>query len=159
MSSHCPILRVAAPFRRSTARLNDEPRAVTHQRAAPIDRCSTGLIVAKLVARPNYEELASFYLDVMNRHKFYLKYFQPLLKALESVEPLREEELASLTVERFLGRGERARHNLTGDIAEGRSAEGRRSRRSAKKIRVTHNRPRVKAPIYRGAIKIGTGKG
>ena len=51
-------------------------------------RCSTGIIVAKLVGRPDYEQLAAFYLDVMTRDNkgFYLKRFQPLLKSLESVE-------------------------------------------------------------------------
>ena len=44
---------------------------------------------------------SSFYLNVMEQHKFYLKYFQALLKWLENVEPLTEEELASLTVQRL----------------------------------------------------------
>ncbi len=79
--------------------LNGDPRSMTHQRSLPWFRCSTGIIVAKLVARPDYEELASFYLDVMRNHKFYLKYFQPLLKSLEDVEPLREDEIANLTVQ------------------------------------------------------------
>jgi hypothetical protein len=70
------------------AELNDKPGERTHQRALAWFRCSTGLIVAKLVGRPDYEQLAAFYLDVMTRDNkgFYLKRFQALVKSLESVE-------------------------------------------------------------------------
>ena len=95
--------RATAPCGRSITRLNDDPGSSTNQRGLQWYRCSTGIIVAKLLARPNFEELAAFYLDVMKRDNkgFYLKYFQSLLKSLGDVEPLPEEEVARLTVKRF----------------------------------------------------------
>jgi hypothetical protein len=70
------------------AELNDKPAERTSHRGLAWFRCSTGIIVAKLVGRPDYEQLAAFYLDVMTRDNkgFYLKRFKPLLKSLESVE-------------------------------------------------------------------------
>ena len=71
------------------AELNDKPAERTVQRALAWFRCSTGIIVARLLNRPGYEQLAAFYTDVMARDNngFYLKRFQSLLKSLESVEP------------------------------------------------------------------------
>lgn len=45
--------------------------------------------MARLLGRPNYQELAAFYVDVMTRDNkgFYLKRFQALLKSLDAVEP------------------------------------------------------------------------
>ena len=70
------------------AELNDKPGERTQHRALAWFRCSTGIIVAKLLGRPDYDQLASFYTDVMSRDNkgFYLKRFQALLKSLESVE-------------------------------------------------------------------------
>jgi hypothetical protein len=70
------------------AELNDKPGERTHQRALAWFRCSTGLIVAKLVGRPDYEQLVAFYTEVMTKDNkgFYLKRFQPLVKSLESIE-------------------------------------------------------------------------
>jgi hypothetical protein len=52
-------------------------------------RCSTGIIVAKLVGRPNYDEVAAYYLKALTKSGkgFYLKWFEPLLKFLETVKP------------------------------------------------------------------------
>jgi hypothetical protein len=71
------------------AELNDKPGERMHNRALAWFRCSTGIIVAKLVGRHNYGELVAFYTDVMTRDNkgFYLKRFQALVKSLESVEP------------------------------------------------------------------------
>jgi hypothetical protein len=71
------------------AELNDKPAERTPQRALAWFRCSTGIIVARLLGRHDYEQLAAFYTDVMTRDNkgFYLKRFQALLKSLESVEP------------------------------------------------------------------------
>ena len=70
------------------AELNAKPGERTRQRALAWFRCSTGLIVAKLVGRPDYEQLVAFYTDVMTKDNkgFYLKRFQALVKSLESVE-------------------------------------------------------------------------
>jgi hypothetical protein len=71
------------------AELNDKPAERTpHRGGLAWFRCSTGIIVARLVDRPGYEQLAAFYLDVMIRDNkgFYLKRFEALLKSLESVE-------------------------------------------------------------------------
>ena len=71
------------------AELNDKPGKRTPHSALAISRCSTGIIVAKLVGRPDYERLAAFYTDVITKDNkgFYLKWFLPLLKSLESVAP------------------------------------------------------------------------
>jgi hypothetical protein len=68
--------------------LNDKPNERTRHRALAWFRCSTGIIVAKLVNRPEYEQLAAFYADVMTQDNkgFYLSRFQSLLKLLESIE-------------------------------------------------------------------------
>lgn len=71
------------------AELNDKPGERTRHRALAWFRCSTGIIVAKLVGRLDYEQLAAFYTDVMTQDNkgFYLNRFQSLLKSLESIEP------------------------------------------------------------------------
>jgi len=68
--------------------LNDKPGERTHQRPLAWERCATGIIVAKLIGRSDYEQLVSFYTDVMTQNSkgFYLKFFQALLKSLESIE-------------------------------------------------------------------------
>lgn len=69
------------------AELNDKPGERSPHRSLATFRCSTGIIVAKLVGRPDYEQLAAFYADVMARDNkgFYFKPFQALLKSLETV--------------------------------------------------------------------------
>lgn len=76
------------------AELNDNPTTRTPHRVAPWLRCSTGLIVAKLVGRPNYDELVQIYSGIMtNTDKgFYLKRFQQLVESLKSI-PSRSGEL------------------------------------------------------------------
>jgi hypothetical protein len=71
------------------AELNDKPSERTHHRPLAWERCSTGVITAKLVGRSDYDRLVTFYTQVMteNNKGFYLKRFQALLKTLESVEP------------------------------------------------------------------------
>jgi hypothetical protein len=70
------------------AELNNKRGERTHQRVGAWFRCSTGIIVAKLVGRPDYEQLAAFYAEIMTQDNkgFYLKRFQALVKSLESVE-------------------------------------------------------------------------
>jgi hypothetical protein len=70
------------------AELNTKPTERTPHRVAPWLRCSTGIIVAKLIGRPDYQHLADVYTDVMTRSDkgFYLKSFRALLKSLEFVE-------------------------------------------------------------------------
>jgi hypothetical protein len=70
------------------AELNDKPAERTHHRALAFFRCSTGIIVAKLAGRPNYDELASLYADVMTRDNngFYFKRFEELLTLLKTIE-------------------------------------------------------------------------
>jgi hypothetical protein len=70
------------------AELNTNPTAPTKLRPLTWQRCSTGIIVARLVGRPNYEQLATVYTSEMkDRDRFYLKYFLPLLDSLQTVEP------------------------------------------------------------------------
>jgi hypothetical protein len=71
------------------AELNDRPSERTQHRSLAWFRCSTGIIVAKLVGRTDYKRLAAYYSDVMARDNkgFYLKRFQSLLKSLETIEP------------------------------------------------------------------------
>jgi hypothetical protein len=70
------------------AELNNKPAERTYHRALAWFRCSTGIIVAKLVGRSDYENLVAFYTSVMTQDNkgFYLKRFQALVKSLESVE-------------------------------------------------------------------------
>lgn len=66
--------------------LNDRPTERTQHRVAPWLRCSTGLIVARLVGRSDYRSLLSIYEDVMRRvdNGFYLPRFEALARQLES---------------------------------------------------------------------------
>jgi hypothetical protein len=70
------------------AELNNKPTERTHHRALAFFRCSTGIIAAKFVGRPNYDELATRYKDVMTRDNngFYLKRFEELLTLLKTAE-------------------------------------------------------------------------
>ncbi len=70
------------------AELNDNPNQGTPHRALAWFRCSTGLIVAKLVGRSDYGKLVSLYVNIMSNDNkgFYLKRFQSLVDSLESVE-------------------------------------------------------------------------
>jgi hypothetical protein len=70
--------------------LNDRPTQRTPHRAAPWLRCSTGLIVAKLVNRPNYQALAEIYAALLSQSDggFYLPRFQALQKDLEALRPV-----------------------------------------------------------------------
>lgn len=67
------------------AELNDKPTERTPNRAATWLRCATGVIVAKLTGRPDYEQLAKIYTDVMRRvgGGFYLERFLALVKSLD----------------------------------------------------------------------------
>ena len=71
------------------AELNRSPQEATPNRVAPWLRCATGVIVAKLVGRPNYPELVAVYSEILSRSDkgFYLKRFQALLKTLETIGP------------------------------------------------------------------------
>jgi len=68
--------------------LNDDPTRRTPHRAAPWLRCSTGLIVAKLINRPNYHALLDIYTQVLSRSDggFYLSRFQALQQDLEALK-------------------------------------------------------------------------
>lgn len=70
---------------RIDAELNDDPAKRTVHRGLAWFRCSTGIIVAKLVGRTNYEQLATFYTDVMRKDNkgFYFERFDSLLRSLE----------------------------------------------------------------------------
>ncbi len=75
------------------AELNDKPSERTPNRVAPWLRCATGSIVARLVDRPQYDELVAVYLDTMRSSDkgFYLVRYQALLDSLvqEHVSPRR----------------------------------------------------------------------
>jgi hypothetical protein len=64
--------------------LNDHPEQDTPHRPMPWLRCSTGLIVARLVQRPDDDELARVYLRQMRAFSdgFYLPRFQALVDYL-----------------------------------------------------------------------------
>ena len=72
------------------AELNSHPTERTPHRDYGWLRCSTGIIVARLVNRPHYDELVKTYTKVIAEvdRGFYLKYFIPLLESLKSVEPV-----------------------------------------------------------------------
>ena len=61
------------------AALNDKPGDRVVHFAVAWFRCSKGLIVAKLVGRANYDQLARFYLEVVQKDNkgFYTKWFGP----------------------------------------------------------------------------------
>ena len=111
--SRSPILIASDRFRRSTMSLTTTLPRRLHQRGVAWFRCSTGLIVAKLLGAPGYETLASFYVDVMKRDNkgFYLKYFKSLLTSLEDVKPPRDEQIANLTIQQLpsVAQGEKSR--------------------------------------------------
>jgi hypothetical protein len=69
--------------------LNHDPTEGTPHRALAWFRCSTGIIVARLLGRPDYDQLAAFYTNIMtdDNKGFYLKRFVELLRSLETVEP------------------------------------------------------------------------
>jgi hypothetical protein len=71
------------------AELNGDPARRTLHRGLAWFRCSTGLIVAKLVGRRDYATLADIYTEIMTQDNkgFYLKRFQALKQSLNSVEP------------------------------------------------------------------------
>ena len=70
------------------ADLNADPARRTPHRGLAWFRCSTGLIVAKLEGRPDYESLADIYSDIMTKDNkgFYLKRFEALRASLESMK-------------------------------------------------------------------------
>jgi hypothetical protein len=72
------------------AEFNNSPTERTRNRSGGWLRCSTGIIVARLVGRPDYDELAKIYTRVMEQVDggFYLKTFCALLESLQSIEPL-----------------------------------------------------------------------
>jgi hypothetical protein len=69
--------------------LNSNPTERVPNRALPWLRCSTGVIVAKLSGRSDYDELVHIYTDMMRRVSkgFYLERFEALLRSLEGVHP------------------------------------------------------------------------
>jgi hypothetical protein len=69
------------------AELNDHPAERSVNSSLAWFRCSRGLIVAKLMGRPDYEQLVTIYTDVITRDNkgFYLKGFQALVESLKSV--------------------------------------------------------------------------
>lgn len=68
--------------------LNEHPEKRTIHRALAWNRCSTGIIVAKLVGRANFKYLASYYHDVMatDNKGFYLSRFEALLSSLHDLQ-------------------------------------------------------------------------
>lgn len=71
------------------AAVNDAPQTACIHRAVPWLRCSTGLIVAKLVGRKNYDALASIYRGMLQHDSkgFYLPQFEALIRDLEASAP------------------------------------------------------------------------
>ena len=93
------FLEVAVPYFERWAsleaidiELNEDPTKRTVHKALAWFRCSTGIIVAKLVGRTDFDRLAASYLDIMREDNkgFYLKRFEVLLKSLETVEPMED---------------------------------------------------------------------
>ena len=84
-----PYFEQWSSLRAIDTELNDDPFKKTPHRSLAWFRCSTGIIVARLVGRADYEKLTAFYTDVMTQDNkgFYLKRFQALLGSLESVKP------------------------------------------------------------------------
>jgi hypothetical protein len=62
--------------------LNADPRRETPNRPMPWLRCATGIIVASLVGRPDYEVLADAYSEILRAFSngFYLPRFEALLR-------------------------------------------------------------------------------
>lgn len=71
--------------------INDQPSADCVHRDSTSLRCSTGLIVAKLVGRKDYDQLASTYLDIVrNKASHELPKFESLLNDLAGWAPGRK---------------------------------------------------------------------
>lgn len=69
------------------AGINDNPSEdVSYLRGTRWFRCSTGVIVARIMRRENYDAVVNFYTDIMARDNqgFYLKRFQALVDSLKS---------------------------------------------------------------------------
>ncbi len=75
--------------------LNHNPSEKTPHRMMEWLRASTGLIVARLVDRRNYNELTNVYLKTLHKldRGFYLPQFTALIKDLHDVEPLPKSSL------------------------------------------------------------------
>ena len=73
--------------------LNDLPKQETPHRGYPMPRAASGLIVAKLVSRPNYLELLETYRSALAKLNggFYLPQFEALAKSLEKIERAKRE--------------------------------------------------------------------
>lgn len=69
--------------------LNTKPLEYNSNRGVPYFRCTTGLIVAKLVGRADYEYLVEVYTEIMRTSDkgFYLKRFQALVDSLAALTP------------------------------------------------------------------------
>ncbi len=80
------------------AELNDKPLAHTRNRGFPWLRCSTGIIVAKLVGRSNYRELVDVYRGVLAKvDAFHIPNYNALENRLETVEPVSDDGGVSST--------------------------------------------------------------
>lgn len=68
--------------------LNDDPRRDTPHRIVTWLRCATGVIVAKLVDRPDYARLVKIYTKQLRSTDkgFYLSRFEDLVKSLETLD-------------------------------------------------------------------------
>jgi len=68
--------------------LNSNPHERSPHRAAPWLRCSTGIIVAKLVGRSNFDQLSEIYSGIMinSANGFYFRKFNALLEVLQSID-------------------------------------------------------------------------
>ena len=64
--------------------INDRPSEHCIHGGLPYRRCSTGVIVAKLRGRRNYDELTSIYRSTLEINKFYLAGFDRLLLDLDT---------------------------------------------------------------------------
>lgn len=67
--------------------LNDQPNEPCIHGGMPSNRCSRGVIVAKLTGRKNYDELVSIYRSILikDNNGFYLPAFESLLDRLEGI--------------------------------------------------------------------------
>lgn len=74
--------------------LNDEPNARTPHRGMNWLRCATGLIVARLVGRPNYDELVAVYRKTLETTDkgFYVSRFEDLVDSLRDMRPSSSSE-------------------------------------------------------------------
>lgn len=68
--------------------LNERPRERTVHSILPRQRCSAGVIVAKLLGRDDYEELVSIYRETLQQEAkgFYLPRFEALVQDLETLD-------------------------------------------------------------------------